>query len=188
MSNTMQTDTQSVLEHGISVNKYFKDLYAHLTDATTLQFGWRLPEWINTHKDFILDNLHDLNVVQEYQIMHDCGKPYCLKTDEEGRRHFPNHACVSGDIYAQISSNKIVKSLIENDMVFHTIKSEEFTEFVNNTDIKTVVTLLITSLCEIHSNAAMFGGITSTSFLIKWKQIEKRGKQLINQIAVKVTA
>jgi hypothetical protein len=35
-------------------------------------------------------------------------------------------------------------------------------------------------LCEIHANADMFGGINSTSFKIKFKQINKRGKAIIN--------
>lgn len=40
------------------------------------------------------------------------------------------------------------------------------------------VTLLIAALSEVHSNAKMFGGIESTSFKMKWKTIEKRGKQI----------
>ena len=44
--------------------------------------------------------------------MHDCGKPYCITIDEAGRRHFPDHANVSANTFAQISDNKIVKDLI----------------------------------------------------------------------------
>jgi len=34
----------------------------------------------------------------------------------------------------------------------------------------------------VHANASMFGGIESTSFKIKFKQISKRGKQILNLI------
>lgn len=40
------------------------------------------------------------------------------------------------------------------------------------------ITLLITGLSEIHSNAKMFGGTDSTSFKIKLKSITQRGKQI----------
>lgn len=40
-------------------------------------------------------------------------------------------------------------------------------------------TNLIAGLSEIHANASMFGGIDSTSFKIKWKQISKRGKKIL---------
>jgi hypothetical protein len=38
--------------------------------------------------------------------MHDCGKPYCITIDEDGRRHFPDHANVSRDTFSKISNNK----------------------------------------------------------------------------------
>jgi hypothetical protein len=66
-------------------------------------------------------------------------------------------------------------------MVFHTIKSDEVEEFLNNS-LQTVLTLLVTSLCELHSNASMFGGIESTSFKIKYKQLDKRGNQVLKLI------
>jgi hypothetical protein len=59
--------------------------------------------------------------------MHDCGKPYCITIDEDGRRHFPD-ANVSRDTFSKISNN-IVADLISKDMVFHTIKSDEVEEF-----------------------------------------------------------
>lgn len=44
------------------------------------------------------------------------------------------------------------------------------------------LTLLVTSLCEIHANADMFGGIESSSFKIKFKQLDRRGNQIIKKI------
>src|SRR5690606_37745863 len=46
MVNTNQTNTQNVLEHGISVNKYFNDLIGER------KFNWRLPEWFEENYDF----------------------------------------------------------------------------------------------------------------------------------------
>jgi hypothetical protein len=43
--------------------------------------------------------------------------------------------------------------------------------------------LLLTGLCELHSNAQMFGGIDSTSFKIKFKQLERLGKKVIERIS-----
>ena len=175
MNDTPQTDTQSVLDHGISVNKYFNDL----TSSNPI-LEWKLPTWFTENKDYILSNIHSKDIVKEYQIMHDCGKPYCMTIGEDGKRHFPNHAQVSFDTFSKISDNKIVADLILKDMVFHTIKSDEVEDFIRNNSIETVLTLLVTSLCELHSNAAMFGGIESTSFKIKYKQLDKRGKQVLN--------
>jgi hypothetical protein len=53
--------------------------------------------------------------------------------------------------------------------------------FLNSNSLQTVLTLL-TSLCELHSNASMFGGIESTSFKIKYKQLDKRGNQVLKLI------
>lgn len=42
--------------------------------------------------------------------------------------------------------------------------------------------LLITGLCEIHSNAVMFGGIDSQSFKIKHKKLNRLGKNIVKKI------
>jgi hypothetical protein len=88
----------------------------------------KLPTWFQINKEFILKNTLKEDI-KEYQIMHDCGKPYCITIDEDGRRHFPDHANVSRDTFSKISNNKIVADLISKDMVFHTIKSDEVEEF-----------------------------------------------------------
>ena len=41
---------------------------------------------------------------------------------------------------------------------------------------------MITALAELHSNAAMFGGIESTSFKIKFKKLEKLGGKICNSL------
>ncbi len=179
MMDTPQTENQSVLEHGMSVYKYWQDLRNHLTTSASLKFEWKLPEWLTENSKFILSTLHNDDTIKEYQLMHDCGKPYCLEYDDEGRKHFPDHANVSADTFSKISDNKIVADLIREDMTLHTIKSEDVPTFVENKPIETILTLLVTSLSELHSNASMFGGIESTSFKIKYKQLDKRGKQIM---------
>jgi hypothetical protein len=47
MLSTPQTDTQNVLEHGISVNKYFNDL------TNDMKLDWKLPTWFQINKEFI---------------------------------------------------------------------------------------------------------------------------------------
>lgn len=115
--------------------------------------------------------------IKAYHIFHDCGKSYCLEIDKEGRKHFPNHANISYDI-AQNFLSKEISALIKNDMVAHLIKPSEYLEFMKIPNYKI---LLITALCEIHSNAKMFGGIDSTSFKIKYKKLNRLGKNIINQ-------
>jgi hypothetical protein len=101
---------------------------------------------VSNKQRIYIKNLHSKEDIKEYQIMHDCGKPYCITIDEDGRRHFPDHANVSRDTFSKISNNKIVADLISKDMVFHTIKSDEVEEFLNSNSLQTVLTLLVTSL------------------------------------------
>lgn len=174
-----QTQGQSVFQHGTSVREYTLQLINYLK-GDTLE-GWVLPEWLEPNKEFILKNLHSENVIELYTQYHDCSKPCVLVTDAEGKRHFPNHASVSGYIWGLFHDNKTVKKLIENDMVLHTASSEEVDlKLKEEWSIKDACTLLIVSLAEIHSNAIMFGGISSVSFKIKWKKLLQRGKKVLN--------
>jgi hypothetical protein len=63
------------------------------------------------------------------------------------------------------------------DMDIHILSADALKEFSERPE---AISLLITGLAEIHSNASMFGGIESTSFKIKWKHLNKRGRQLLN--------
>lgn len=147
MINTPQTNTQNVLEQGLSVHNKFKQLLSGDTS------DWKLPNWFIDNKDFILNNLHDINTLIEYHILHDIGKPYCIEYDSDGKRHFPDHVTVSYKTYKKISNNQIIADLIKKDMIVHTIKSDEINKFIDSNDIKTILSLLITSLCEIHANS-----------------------------------
>lgn len=174
MRNTEQTDGQSVYEHGRDVWRNFKIIH----DCLLYNRGSSevvIPEWMYEERHRILLRLLELDTIKKYLIFHDCGKPYCLEYDEEGRRHFRNHAEVSYKTWLKVSNDGLVAKLIRQDMDIHTLKSEGVPEFASQVES---ATLLLAGLAEINSNAKMFGGFDSTSFKIKYKQINKKGKQI----------
>lgn len=176
MQNCDQTKGQSVLEHGKSVKSYLFDIINHLRSGSPLKHQWVLPDWVMGNKDIILSSLPNDKTLKLYATLHDCGKPYCLEIDENGKRHFPNHAEVSACIFSSIFDNKEAENLIRHDMDIHLLKADGVEEFCKNPQ---AITLLLAGLAEMHSNCQMFGGIESTSFKIKWKCINQRGKQIL---------
>lgn len=175
MRNCEQTQGMSVLEHGVSVAKYYRDLLKHLRDGETLSYEWRLPEWV--YEPLIVESLLPTNDVLQYLIYHDCGKPLCIYYDSEGKRHFPDHANVSYDLWKSIFGESDVSWLIKHDMDIHLARASD-TETIAKT--KYWSTQLLAGLAEVHSNASMFGGIESTSFKIKLKNLNKMGKRILN--------
>ena len=176
MTACPQTKDLSVMEHGLMVNRYFDDLIS----GEPYHYSWRIPDWFNEHYDFIVSKLLHADILKQYQIHHDCGKPYCRTIDDEGKNHFPDHANVSYEVWKKLyPDDHIVANLIKGDMDIHCLKSEQLNEFAKRPE---AISLLITGLAEIHANASMFGGVESTSFKIKWKQIDKRGRQIIDLI------
>jgi hypothetical protein len=175
MKSCKQTPDQSVLQHGISVKNYTFDLINHLKYGTPLKYEWKLPDWLYENKELIISSLPSEKTLKYYTILHDCGKPYCLRIDENGKSHFPNHANVSCEVFSKIFDDSIASHLIKHDMDIHLLKSDGVEEFCQN---PYHLTLLLVGLSEIHSNSKMFGGLDSTSFKIKWKSINQRGKQI----------
>jgi hypothetical protein len=172
MAECPQTDSMSVLEHGESVWGYTQRLLNKDTD------GFRMPNWFLENYHEILANVHEHFIIKGYNVLHDCGKPYCLVIDENGKRHFPNHAECSKSTYLDLpDANPTVADLIGWDMVLHTATAEEIQAL--NLSKQDSYTLLITALAEIHSNASMFGGIESQSFKQKWKKLERRGNMIL---------
>jgi hypothetical protein len=171
-----QTKDQSVLQHGISVKNYTFDLINHLRYNTPLKYEWSIPDWLYQNKQLILSNLPSDKTLKYYTILHDCGKPYCLEYDSEGKKHFTNHAQVSFDTFNSLFNDKVAAHLIKHDMDIHLLKSDGVEDFCKN---PYALTLLLVGLAEIHSNAKMFGGLDSTSFKIKSKNINQRGKKII---------
>lgn len=186
MSSTEQMPGLSVAEHGEMVYRYYADLYCHLYSGTPLKYEWRLPDWITD--PVLMERQLPYHLVRTYQLFHDCGKPYCREVDADGRQHFPNHAEVSHDVWhrcvapymplPQESADQIGR-LIRMDMDVHLLKADGVPEFAARPE---AMTLLMTGLAEIHANAEMFGGIESTSFKIKWKHLNKRGKAILKLI------
>jgi hypothetical protein len=178
MKDCQQTNTQSVYEHGVSVRDHVFQLIDYLKTGT-IKNDWRLPDWLTQYKSQIFESLCPLNIIEEYTIYHDCGKPYCITIDKAGRRHFPDHADVSARTWQDAGGCTQVQKLISMDMVVHTMKAADIDEFIKHSE---AITLLLTALAEIHSNAKMFGGIESESFKIKWNQINKRGKAICQKL------
>jgi len=184
MQSCEQTQGMSIYQHGVSVNDYFHDLYNHIIHKEQLKFEWKLPDWI--YESSLWKNALPLKIINEYQIFHDCGKPFALSIDEDGKRHFPNHAEISKNTWLQYNNvtddNIQIADLIGMDMDIHLLKDTGIDEFCKRNE---AATLLLTGLAEIHSNASMFGGIESISFKTKFKSINKRGKKITTYLMEK---
>lgn len=169
------------------VNQFFIDLYSHLQFNSKLKNCWLMPEFIYDNKEFILKNLLPLNIISTYQMYHDIGKPYCktYELNDREKYHFYDHAKISAETFSSIDNTSyITAKLIERDMEIHTLKDSDLKSFIGNSqlDLMLAITLLISGFCEIHANAEMFGGLNSTSFKIKFKQINTRGKAIFKKI------
>ena len=166
-----QTKGQTVYQHGISVQEHFNDL---LNDPVE----FKLPTWFEDYRKEIINSLHPQEIIQQYTLYHDVGKPFCKVTDESGSSHFPNHAGVSKNVWLSAGGDPVVGNLIGCDMDIHTLTSEDIKLKCEQWSVKDACTLLLASLAEIHSNAKLFGGQNSPSFKMKFKTIERRGKQI----------
>lgn len=139
-----------------------------------------LPEWLNVSR--LVKGL-DVDTVRNYAILHDCGKPECLVIGDDGRRHFPDHAKASESVATQLGCSDDVTWLIANDMWMHTCSAED----VNRVGLlrhDLIRVQMLVAFAEIHANAAMFGGIQTTSFKIKYKHVVKRAKVLYDRMTM----
>lgn len=175
MKKCPQTNTQSVYEHGISVKEHMFQLINFLENKEVLDKHWRIPDWITEYKSNILGCLLNKDIIEEYTMYHDCSKPYCIQYDCSGNKHFPNHAEVSYQKWIEVGGHEEAALLMKMDMDIHYLKDKDVDEFCKRPQ---AITLLLAGLSEVHSNSLMFGGNESTSFKIKWKQINKRGKAI----------
>lgn len=176
----MQAGTQtkgiSFWEHGSLVAARFRDLM-----NPTPNMVWRLPDWFTENADWIREQLApDFDTIITYQQWHDCGKPYCRTTDDDGKIHYPNHAQVSADIWRKLGGDPLIGDLIERDMDCHLLRPADACDFAAKPH---ALILLVTALCELHANASMFGGISSDSFKIKFKRLDRCGTLILNQLS-----
>ena len=143
------------------------------------ELDWRLPSWFTDNEDLLGSLIPPAEVMSLYHIYHDCGKPFCRTVDAEGKQHFPDHARISASVWRVSGGDPLIASLIEHDMDMHTMKPAEAASYHH---MELAPALLLTALAELHSNAEMFGGIESTSFKIKFKNLERLGRAFITLI------
>lgn len=180
MRECFQFKSMNMLDHGESVREWYEDLENLVMSSPTPsreRFAqWQLPSWIDSEAVKVHFLTADDEAIRLYQIYHDCGKPLCRTVDDEGKQHFPNHAEVSKQRWLDCGGSQEVADLIGMDMDIHTLRAEGVESFSARPQ---AMTLLLTGLCELHSNAQMFGGIDSTGFKMKFKNIERFGKKII---------
>ncbi|WP_157644045.1 hypothetical protein [Burkholderia ubonensis] len=176
MRACMQFRTQNMLEHGEAVLAKYQTLMAHARDGR-LPDGWRQPKWWTPETAQRLAQAQPPEAIMtNYLRYHDCGKPICRIQDEAGRQHFPNHAAVSAQLWAQIGGHPDEVWLMASDMLLHTGSAEECEAIRGH---RLAPALMFAALSEIHANAEMFGGIETDSFKSKAKQLERRTTQLL---------
>jgi len=156
MRQTEQTKGMNVLEHGIQVARYFDDLHQNITQQKPLLYEWRLPEWI--YEPILHQSLLPIDVLRRY------------------------HAKKSEEVWLRVTGESTVASLMGMDMDIHLLKGNEVDAFCER---KEAASLLLTGLAECSANASMFGGISSTSFKIKFKHINRRGNAIVKKLKLK---
>jgi hypothetical protein len=179
MRSCFQCEGMSVYDHGLDVRSRYSDLRDHLMKGVPLVMEWRLPAWIFRADPASLDD----SVMEAYQVFHDCGKPFCRTVDDTGRQHFPNHANESKRRWLECTDGSEwsagVAELIGMDMDAHLLRASSVDEFRKRPQ---ALALLLTALAEIHSNSAMFGGIDSVGFKIKYKALDRFGGRIVGSV------
>lgn len=188
MLATQQFDGMNVWEHGLSVAFTYGEIKAYVSDShngLALE-GFDDPAWLKNKVlwermiESSAERITTLEAIRNYHLYHDCGKPYCLEIDENGHRHFPNHAEISRQIWNAHSDggedDRLTGELIGMDMLVHTVKGEAVVEFARH---PYAPTLLYTGLAEIYSNAKHLSRLNSDGFKIKRKQLDKVAKAII---------
>ncbi len=180
MRECFQFESMSVLDHGNDVREWYRDLVTLLLGGADSTRVWRLPDWVFSPAVLAHLRAADDRIVGLYQVYHDCGKPLCREVDAEGRQHFPCHAEASKRRWLECSDGSpeahAVAELIGMDMDVHLLRAAGVEEFSRRPQ---ALTLLLTGLCELHSNARMFGGIESVGFKIKYKNLERFGARIV---------
>lgn len=167
----------TILQHGLDVWHHFQSLINYLQKDNSI-YQIPIPNWLEKYKYILLKKcLPHLEQIKNYLIYHDCGKPYCLEIDNNGKRHFPNHSQISKEYFLKYSNNKFIAELISKDMLCHITKPKDFERLIYEENIEI---LLLSALAAIHSNSTMFGGLESDNFKIKLKNLEKLGTRILN--------
>lgn len=163
----------SIYQHGLDVANRYRDLYSCLQMyAVKGHYEWAIPDQTFIQLRQIAKHALSPKDARTYHIFHDCGKPACLEIDADGRRHFPDHAKRSTEIYQQLfPEDQQTADLIAKDMLCHTLRGTDADAFASDPQAQT---LIITAWSELHANAeALFGGFETDSFKIKRKSLLK---------------
>jgi hypothetical protein len=173
MQGCHQHPTQTIHQHGLAVAQRYRDL------ITGHHAGWHLPQWFHDHLPRLLADQPPAETMALYHEFHDCGKPLCRQVGDDGRQHFPDHARVSAATWRAVAGSGLIADLIQHDMDLHLLKPSTISTF---TRYDLAPALLLTALAELHANAEMFGGTSSTSFKIKHKTLSKTGTLICNHL------
>lgn len=137
--------------------------------------------FLEKYADQLIQLLYPIHIVKDYAIYHDIGKPNALIIDGDGKKHYPDHANISANLYAEHNKDNpdcdLISNLIRNDMLFHVNTGYEILQQINNT--KDLATLLCISLAELYANRPMFG---EDSFKIKYKKLCKKAKLILGYL------
>lgn len=184
MKTTFQSERLgiTIAEHGEQVWNNTKNLIVGNFE------NFKLPEWFVQNHHFIVNNLYDWETIEMYTLYHDIGKVFCRTVDEDGKVHFPEHDKISKEKFSEFfPAFPDAAELIGLDMFLH--KGNPTKVLEANLSIRILCTLLIVSFAEIHANAKMFAisegtedFLASTSFKIKYKNLDRIGKKVVESI------
>lgn len=161
-----------MLQHGELVHAKYKVLLQDIADGNAPYSG------LETLLEYC--TLPKTEELAQYHIYHDCGKHLCLTIDEDGKKHFPDHANASAEQYAHLFPEDVfTTSLIRKDMDFHTLRGDDIAALCMDPHAPM---LYLTAWAELEANASMFGGRESQSYKIKAKRLIQSGKKLLNTL------
>ena len=174
MKTCFQFKTIDMQDHGNMVHAAYVQMIADIENDNLSKYPACTAQIWRKYRA----TLPSPETIRLYHVYHDCGKHLSLTIDDEGRRHYPNHAEHSYQLFSKYNDDAIAATLIKHDMHLHLLRGEELCEFLKSFDH--IGILWLTALAELYANAEMFGGCEQTSFKIKLKQIEKAGKRLLS--------
>lgn len=149
-------------DHGLAVHEW----YNVLCDNPSIIEIPEVEEWFRYYQKIDLF---------KYHYNHDISKPYVIEYDEKGNPHYPNHSYHSHLLYIQRYGHDEYADMILHDMDFHKKRGNELD---NVWKLPYSSHLYATAWAEIYANSELFGGLDSTSFKIKRKQLVKALKRI----------